>query len=576
MTDPSDRPTLPPSSGAAPPRAPGSAVDAARIEALEARVAALEATLARAEAARPARPRRTAQPLTLRWREARSEDVLGKVGIALLLVGVLFLLKYSLDRDLLTPAVRVAGAGAIGALLVGLGLRLRRRRPTLGRLLTGGGIAALYGTLWTASTLYPLLPLWGAFGAMVGVAALALGLAVRERDAALSVVGTLGGLMTPLLLYREPGQMAALSAYTALLVGAAGAVFAQTRWPALLSAAAAGGWAVMLVAWFVGLLGIEPVPSVTDRLAFSAGVAAVFAATGLLPLVVPPVLPSAQARWRASALAAIAGPLAALALLDAAWTWPDAVAAALLAATGVTYGAAAYLRRGDAARFVPLVVASAALATWAAGRTSGAADGLTLGVGTALGTGLAWLGRRDRLADLEHLGHAAALLGALALGVYLYATASAEAVAPRKVAAGALGLSALLAHGLASARGSRQRLLYLTAGHTLVLLLLRLVLLPQPEAAGLTSGAWGLYGVATLVAGLRLRDDVLRQVGLGTVLLTVAKVLVFDLSAIPTLWRVLLFTGLGALLLAVSYLVPSLLRGEGGDVPEGTPSPPRA
>jgi uncharacterized membrane protein len=90
---------------------------------------------------------------------------------------------------------------------------------------------------------------------------------------------------------------------------------------------------------------------------------------------------------------------------------------------------------------------------------------------------------------------------------------------------------------------------------------MRVGLRPLENGPFLTSAAWGVYGVALVVVGLRLHDDLIRQIGLGTVLVTALKVLVFDLAAVPGLWRVLLFMGLGGLLLLVSYLVPSLLRG---------------
>src|SRR5690606_11852221 len=90
-----------------PPMSPAPDDDLrARLDALERRVAELE------RQARTVRPLRRATTVTkravgFRWAEARSEDVLGKAGIALLLVGVLFLLKYTLEQGWLTAAVRV-------------------------------------------------------------------------------------------------------------------------------------------------------------------------------------------------------------------------------------------------------------------------------------------------------------------------------------------------------------------------------------------------------------------------------------------------------------------------------------
>jgi uncharacterized membrane protein len=181
-----------------------------------------------------------------------------------------------------------------------------------------------------------------------------------------------------------------------------------------------------------------------------------------------------------------------------------------------------------------------------------------------------WVARREQHAELERVGHAAALGGALALLVQLFFVVGSPwgpLEVPgadrllREVGAALPAVAALGAVGFTSARGSRSRYAYVLAAHLVVLLLVRVLLRPLPQGPALTSSVWGVYAVGLVVAGLRLHDDVLRQVGLGTVLATVAKVLLLDLSAIPTLWRVLLFMGLGGLLLLVSYFVPSLLRG---------------
>ena len=548
---------------------------------LRARLAALERRVAELEAQRPRRTPadRLRRGWGLRWAEARSEDVLGKVGIALFLLGVLFLLKYSLDQGWLTPAVRVAGAAAIGAALLALGLQLQPTRPVLGRLLTGGGIAAWYGTLWTASLVYPLLPVPVAFVGMAVVAAFALALASRERDAALSVVGTLGGLLTPLLLYRDPGQMAALVAYTSLVLGGAGVVYARQGWLALLGAAALGGWGALFAAWLVG---IEPDDAATtgDRFAFTAGVLVCVGVTGALPIAraLRQGLPADPffARWprllRPFTLAVVAAPAVAVPLLDATWRWPAVVGTAVALVLAVGYGAGTVRTRRQPEVFAALALAAAALTAWASGRAFGwlPLDGRTLAALVALGAGLVTLGRRDGLTDLARVGHAAALAGVAVLMGHLFFVVGVPwgtLVRPDVTTLGRESLAAVVAAsalgwvGFRSKREGTARVLYLTAAHLVVVLWARVLLRPLEHGPFLTSAVWGLYGIALVVVGLRLRDDLVRQLGLGTVVVTVLKVLLFDLAAVPGLWRVLLFMGLGGLLLLVSYLVPSLLRG---------------
>ena len=596
------RPPDPPAPGAD-GAADGRARAEARIAALERRVDELEARLAGARL----RPARTvaerveaARPPWMRWSEVRSEDVLGKAGIALLLVGVLFLLQYALDLDLLTPAARVGGAGALGAALVALGLRLSRRgRPTLGRLLQGGGVAALYGTLWAAGQLYGLVPLGVAFAGLAAVAALALVLAERERDAALSVVATLGGLVTPLLLYRDAGPVVPLAAYGALLVAAAAVVYARRRWPATVGAAALGGWGVVLVAWDVGVRPEVAAAGGAERLAFTALVAAVALGTGALPAwlalrrgAAPPGARSAS--WprllRPVAVAVLAAPLLSLGFLDAAWSWPAVVAGALALGGAVGLGLRVRSLLGGAAPpsarellLGPLALASGALAAWGVGRLLGDSDVRTLGAAVAAAAAVAALGRHEGRRDLARLGDVGALGGGVWLAAWLALALGLpwQAVRPPRPAylvelttAAALGGAALAVVGFRAGRGSATRAVYVTAAHLVALAWLRVALRPLGDGAALVSVGWGLYAVALVVVGLRLRDGVLRPLGLYTVLATAAKVLLFDLDAIAVPWRIALFLGLGALLLVVSYLAPSLLRLGDDDAGDDDPPPP--
>lgn len=509
--------------------------------------------------------------------------MLGKVGIGLFLIGVLFLLKEAVDREWLTPAVRVGGAGVLGAGLVALGLRLRGARPILGRLLTGGGIAALYGALWTASSLYDLLPAALVLVGMAAVAALALVLASREDDAALSVVGTLGALMTPLLLYRDGGQMVLLIGYTTLVLAGAALVYWRQRWAALIGAMAAGGWGVMLVAWIVGVwpqmtadvASAEAATSMEDRWAFTFGVLSTWVATGGLLLVVrempttDPFFGRLPRLIRPEALALFVGPLFALLFLDLTWNVSDEAFAALALGTAV-----ALAIRRSAWQSGPGTLAAAVLVAWTATRFLGADEARTAAVVVALGCALVWLGRKDQQRDVALVGHAVAMGFAFILVLMLafeFGDPFGEMqrvtglVLTNVTLAAAVGAGALGVIGFTSSRSTSARAFHLTAAHLVVVMWLRVALGGMENGTALVSAAWGVYGIALVVVGLRLADDLVRGIGLATVLVTVAKVLLFDLSQVPALSRILLFMGLGALLLVVSYFVPSLLKGRTSD-----------
>lgn len=68
------------------------------------------------------------------------------------------------------------------------------------------------------------------------------------------------------------------------------------------------------------------------------------------------------------------------------------------------------------------------------------------------------------------------------------------------------------------------------------------------------SVAWALYAAALLVTGFVRRRAEIRWMGLGMFLLTLAKVFLFDMAELDTLYRIGSFLGLGVLLVGASFL----------------------
>ena len=84
--------------------------------------------------------------------------------------------------------------------LLGIGWRLRLKRPDYAQVLQGGAVAVMYLTLFAAFRYYGVLAALPAFVLMVAVAALAAALAVLQDARALAVIGALGGFATPLIV----------------------------------------------------------------------------------------------------------------------------------------------------------------------------------------------------------------------------------------------------------------------------------------------------------------------------------------------------------------------------------------
>jgi uncharacterized membrane protein len=140
----------------------------------------------------------------------------------------------------------------------------------------------------------------------------------------------------------------------------------------------------------------------------------------------------------------------------------------------------------------------------------------------------------------------AGLLAALRLAPELGATALAPALgAARRYGpwlAAALGLYAasLATLGLAAAVGSADVATEFQRGHTAV------------------SALWGIVGVAALVAGLRLGRRGVRLAGFVLLFASLAKLFLYDLSALSSVARALSFLAVGVLLLVAGFFYQRL------------------
>ncbi|CAB3717078.1 DUF2339 domain-containing protein [Paraburkholderia rhynchosiae] len=140
-----------------------------------------------------------------------------RVGIVVLFFGIAFLLKYAADNSLLPIEFRLAGVALTAMALLVLGWRIGDTRGAYGLVLQGGGVGALYLTVFAATRLYHLLPAAAALPLMIAICALSAFLAVRQNASSLAFMGSAGGFLAPLLLSTGGGNHVMLFSYYALL-----------------------------------------------------------------------------------------------------------------------------------------------------------------------------------------------------------------------------------------------------------------------------------------------------------------------------------------------------------------------
>ena len=170
------------------------------------------------------------------WEWLLGGNWLGRVGIVTLIIGVGFFLKLAFDNNWIGETGRVVLGVALGLALLGGGEYWRSKYPVWAQTLTGGGIAALYLSIFAAFALYDLLPALVALGFFFLVTITASGLALRYEARAIAVLGILGGFAAPLILAeRLPDQRTLLAYVVVLDLGVlALATFRNWRWFTLL------------------------------------------------------------------------------------------------------------------------------------------------------------------------------------------------------------------------------------------------------------------------------------------------------------------------------------------------------
>jgi uncharacterized membrane protein len=169
--------------------------------------------------------------------------------IAVALAGAYFV-KFSFDKGLLSPTLRVALGVAFGIALLAGGEWLRRSSPGISQGLSAAGIADLFACFLAGVHLYQLISPAVGFAFMALTALVAVLLSLRQ-GVMVALIGLAGGFLTPALIRAGEPDVRNLFAYLLVLVVAMAAVSRQRGWSWVTGLAIAGGLVWVLV-WLAG------------------------------------------------------------------------------------------------------------------------------------------------------------------------------------------------------------------------------------------------------------------------------------------------------------------------------------
>src|SRR5450830_1061401 len=160
-------------------------------------------------------------------------NLVAKLGLLILFLGVSFLLSYVSAQVTVPIELRLAGIALADIALLAWAWRIRLKRPGISLPLQGTALAILMLVTFGAFRLYELIPAGLAFAVLFVLTAFTCLLAVLQNAVWLAVFGIVGGFAVPLLVSTGSGNHIGLFSYYALLNAGVFAIALKRAWRVL-------------------------------------------------------------------------------------------------------------------------------------------------------------------------------------------------------------------------------------------------------------------------------------------------------------------------------------------------------
>jgi uncharacterized membrane protein len=476
-----------------------------------------------------------------------SESVLKWGGVGLVVLAVGFAVSTAISRGWVGAELQLAGAIALSAGLIWVGLRVHATRPGWTHALCSAGIASAFTTVASNLFLDNVSDLV-AFISTVVIAAIGVLLARNVRSEWIAATTTAGGLIGWLVIGRSDMPIASTAAWAAVLVAATVGLAIEQRWHA-----------VRLLAELAGMLVLLGLASEANQSGERFAVVAVAVVLAACLMRVPSIGDLSGTWQQLEVQLAIATAPFGVAILVLAFDLDGdtPIASAAFGAAAVV-AAVALLAKGrlHLAHFVSLLIgASVAFSIGLAVLLATEATFVALAV---QGAGLVLLAQvlDERLRVFANAAVLEVIAVVFAFGAMVDAWDVDASVGDD--VAHLLIIVAMVAAGWLT-RDRTVRTLAAAVGLGMVLIWLGSVLVHLPQGQAATSVSWTLVGTAVLVGGALRKMREVATTGLGVLGLTVGKLLTVDLREVDTLWRAALFLAIGLGFLRLGFLLPRLM-----------------
>jgi hypothetical protein len=177
------------------------------------------------------------------------ENLISKIGIAILVLGVGIGTKYAIDHQIISPLLRIILGYFLGAGLVGTSWYLKGKYHNFSAVLFAGAIAVFYLITLAAYLYFGLIPRWTAFILLLAVTISAVGAALLFNRQVIAHMGLVGAYAIPFLLDDGSGSFETLFSYILLINTGILAVSVWRYWKSLHYSSFIVTWLIILAWW---------------------------------------------------------------------------------------------------------------------------------------------------------------------------------------------------------------------------------------------------------------------------------------------------------------------------------------
>jgi len=176
------------------------------------------------------------------------ENLINKIGILILVLGVGIGVKYSIEHKLISPLTRIILGYLLSGGLLGFAIKLKAKYLNFSAALLSGAIAIMYFITFAAHSYYDLIPQLPAFALMLVFTAFAVFAAIKYNLQIIAHFGMVGAYAIPFLLSDGSGKVLILFSYMSIINIGIMLIAFKRYWKALYYSAFVFTW-LIFSAW---------------------------------------------------------------------------------------------------------------------------------------------------------------------------------------------------------------------------------------------------------------------------------------------------------------------------------------